>query len=615
MKAIRGKGGEVYTKKLRPNVLNSLEETAATLTKVLNVLRQENKNADANARATASQNTAQPSQSNQNAAASAQNTQQASTSTQSTNADTPKTSQDNTPDHSNGSSQQQAQAPASTPHSNASQPTSQDKASATTGTGTDTNSIPTNDAETLAKIIAALLALTQAMIHSLQQPQTTTASGTSGTQKDPVLSGAAALAEATAQAASNQILAAQGSTGASSSDSQAFLSDVTAALSSIGDNTALMKMLDDIQKKAQALLVPQDQTKNVLAATQSQALSDASATDITAQLALLDSHLKDLLASSRALTQNAPVPTGTVKASGQTNLAPTAQSSVLSSLSPQTGTEAEATTQSASQTAQTDLRATKNAPVKSAADVLQNQMTLGLNAQASASPVTGQGLPTNSSLSLVPDKSGLSAATDFDTESDLMSGGGSRAAPPSIPSTPVTAEGAQATGTYSFASTLSATRALNGGTVGLPSVVDQVILQMNRNVKNGNDQMSLQLHPADLGKITVKLSFGADGGVQGTVVADNPKTLEMLQKDSRSLERALQDAGLRTDPGSLQFSLGGQSGNQSGQTALNNKNQKDGAGDGTLSANNSLEDTSGLVDLGAIAETYYITPNGVNISV
>ena len=48
---------------------------------------------------------------------------------------------------------------------------------------------------------------------------------------------------------------------------------------------------------------------------------------------------------------------------------------------------------------------------------------------------------------------------------------------------------------------------------------------------------------------------------------------------------------------------------------LNNKNQKDGAGDGTLSANNSLEDTSGLVDLGAIAETYYITPNGVNISV
>jgi len=133
---------------------------------------------------------------------------------------------------------------------------------------------------------------------------------------------------------------------------------------------------------------------------------------------------------------------------------------------------------------------------------------------------------------------------------------------------------------------------------------------MNRSVKNGESQMSLQLQPGDLGKISVKLDFGADGKVQGTVVADNPKTLEMLQKDSRSLERALQDAGLRAESGSLEFSLSGrESQNNTGQTADGTGN---GAGDGMISANNEGGE---IVDIGAITETYYITPSGVNIRV
>ncbi len=173
-----------------------------------------------------------------------------------------------------------------------------------------------------------------------------------------------------------------------------------------------------------------------------------------------------------------------------------------------------------------------------------------------------------------------------------------------------TAEGAQAKGVYSFASTLSAFRAANGGLKGLPSIADQVVLHMNRSVKNGESQMSLQLQPSDMGKISVKLDFGADGKVQGTVVADNPKTLEMLQKDSRSLERALQDAGLRAEPGSLEFSLSGrESQNNAGQTA---DGTGSGTGDGTISAGNEGGE---IVDIGAISETYYITPNGVNIRV
>jgi flagellar hook-length control protein FliK len=174
------------------------------------------------------------------------------------------------------------------------------------------------------------------------------------------------------------------------------------------------------------------------------------------------------------------------------------------------------------------------------------------------------------------------------------------------------AAGVQATGTYNFASTLSAFRAANGGATGLPTAVEQVILQMNRNVKNGNDQMSVQLQPGDLGKITVKLDVSADGRVHGTVTADNPKTLDMLQKDSRSLERALQDAGLRTDPGSLQFNLGGQK-NNGGTTGQSAENPQAANGNGALSTTDANGED--LVDIHTIPETYYLTPTGVNIRV
>jgi flagellar hook-length control protein FliK len=161
-----------------------------------------------------------------------------------------------------------------------------------------------------------------------------------------------------------------------------------------------------------------------------------------------------------------------------------------------------------------------------------------------------------------------------------------------------------------FATTLTAMRSFSGS-AGNPNAIDQVVLQMNRHAKNGQSEMSLQLHPADLGKIKVKLEFGEDNTVTGTVVADNPQTLEILEKDSRSLERALQDAGLRADPGSLQFSLGEQKNhNDAGQAA----GDGNAAGrDGMISASESESGAAG--DTLAVSESYYITPSGVNIQV
>jgi hypothetical protein len=91
---------------------------------------------------------------------------------------------------------------------------------------------------------------------------------------------------------------------------------------------------------------------------------------------------------------------------------------------------------------------------------------------------------------------------------------------------------------------------------------EQVSVQLGKAASGKSDQMVINLKPVELGNVEVKLDFGADGKVQASIMADRPETLAMLQKDQRTLERALTDAGLQTDAGSLSFSLKDQGGNQ-----------------------------------------------------
>jgi hypothetical protein len=100
-------------------------------------------------------------------------------------------------------------------------------------------------------------------------------------------------------------------------------------------------------------------------------------------------------------------------------------------------------------------------------------------------------------------------------------------------------------------------------------VMEQVNVQIAKQSKDGVDTIKIQLKPVELGSIEVKLDVAHDGKVSGTVTADNKETLAMLQKDSRSLEKALQDAGYKADSGSLSFNL--REGSQ--QNAQNNFGQ------------------------------------------
>ena len=88
-----------------------------------------------------------------------------------------------------------------------------------------------------------------------------------------------------------------------------------------------------------------------------------------------------------------------------------------------------------------------------------------------------------------------------------------------------------------------------------PPPAMQVAVQVAQAVEDGVRRLEVKLHPAELGRVEVKLDVGHDGRVLAVVAADRQDTLDMLQKDARSLERALQDAGIRADSGSLSFTL------------------------------------------------------------
>lgn len=86
-------------------------------------------------------------------------------------------------------------------------------------------------------------------------------------------------------------------------------------------------------------------------------------------------------------------------------------------------------------------------------------------------------------------------------------------------------------------------------------VTDQVVVQIKNAVADNVSQIRVQLHPEDLGKIDVQLTTNAEGKTSVTVTSDNRNTLALLQNDARALRDALQDIGLKTDAGSLNFNL------------------------------------------------------------
>jgi flagellar hook-length control protein FliK len=71
----------------------------------------------------------------------------------------------------------------------------------------------------------------------------------------------------------------------------------------------------------------------------------------------------------------------------------------------------------------------------------------------------------------------------------------------------------------------------------------------------GKNRFEIRLDPPELGRIEVRLDVDRDGNTTTRLIADRSDTLDLMRRDSAGLERALQDAGLKTADNGLQFSL------------------------------------------------------------
>jgi flagellar hook-length control protein FliK len=76
-----------------------------------------------------------------------------------------------------------------------------------------------------------------------------------------------------------------------------------------------------------------------------------------------------------------------------------------------------------------------------------------------------------------------------------------------------------------------------------------------RHHADGDKSFRIRLDPPELGRVDVKLQIGTDGEVRAHLIVERAETLDMMLRDQRGLERALEQGGMKLDQGGVQFSL------------------------------------------------------------
>ena len=88
-----------------------------------------------------------------------------------------------------------------------------------------------------------------------------------------------------------------------------------------------------------------------------------------------------------------------------------------------------------------------------------------------------------------------------------------------------------------------------------PINMGQVAFEMVRQIHQGTSRFTIRLDPPELGRVDVKMHVDGTGAVHARLAVERPETLDLFQRDQRSLERALAQAGLDGTKTNLEFSL------------------------------------------------------------
>ncbi len=106
--------------------------------------------------------------------------------------------------------------------------------------------------------------------------------------------------------------------------------------------------------------------------------------------------------------------------------------------------------------------------------------------------------------------------------------------------------------------------------------ISGVPIEIAAAARAGKTRFDISLDPVDLGRIDVRINVDRNGQVTSHLTVEKPETLSMLRQDAPQLQRALDDAGLKTGSNGLSFSLRDQnsSGQNSGQNNDNSGNAR-----------------------------------------
>lgn len=87
--------------------------------------------------------------------------------------------------------------------------------------------------------------------------------------------------------------------------------------------------------------------------------------------------------------------------------------------------------------------------------------------------------------------------------------------------------------------------------------IRDIAIHIAQHTDTGANRFQLRLDPPELGRVDVRMEVSTEGKLSAVIAVERPETLDLLQRDSRALERSLMEAGLKTDSNSLSFSLKG----------------------------------------------------------
>jgi hypothetical protein len=103
------------------------------------------------------------------------------------------------------------------------------------------------------------------------------------------------------------------------------------------------------------------------------------------------------------------------------------------------------------------------------------------------------------------------------------------------------------------------------GEVGPDPVPRQVAIEITKALEQDQTSIRIRLDPPELGEVDIQLEFH-DLRLKASLSAERSDTLDLLQRDSRTLVRALRDAGLELASSDLSFAHHGRNDDRAART-------------------------------------------------